>query len=99
MSINVDPNWWKNLFDEVYLIADARSVCNENITRLEVDTICELLPIQRDSKILDLCGGHGRHSIELCARGFEGCTMVDYSKPLIDCARRQAAECSYSIHM
>jgi hypothetical protein len=26
MSIKVDPDWWKTLFDEVYLLTDARSV-------------------------------------------------------------------------
>ena len=97
MSITVDPNWWKTLFDEVYLITDARSVCNEDITRLEVDVICELLPIRRNSKILDLCGGHGRHSLELCARGFTCCTLLDYSQVLIDCAKALAAECNLSI--
>jgi D-alanine-D-alanine ligase len=94
MSITVDPNWWKTLFDEVYLITDARSVCDENITRLEVDVICELLPIRRHSKILDLCGGHGRHSLELCVRGFECCTLLDYSQVLIDYAKARAVECN-----
>lgn len=97
MSITVDPDWWKTLFDEVYLVTDARSVCNEDITRLEVDVICELLPIRRQSKILDLCGGHGRHSLELCARGFSCCTLLDYSQVLIDYAKARAAECNLSI--
>jgi len=97
MSITVDPNWWKTLFDEVYLITDARSVCNEDITRLEVDVICELLPIRSKSKILDLCGGHGRHSLELCSRGFSCCTLLDYSQVLIDYAKTRAAECNLSI--
>ena len=97
MTITVDPDWWKTLFDEVYLITDARSVCDEDITRLEVDVICELLPIRRQSKILDLCGGHGRHSLELCARGFSCCTVLDYSQVLIDCAKARAAECNLSI--
>jgi D-alanine-D-alanine ligase len=97
MSITVDPDWWKTLFDEVYLITDARSVCNEDITRLEVDLICELLPIRRQSKILDLCGGHGRHSLELCTRGFSCCTLLDYSPVLINYAKARAAECNLSI--
>jgi D-alanine-D-alanine ligase len=97
MSITVDPDWWKTLFDEVYLMTDARSVCDEDITRLEVDVICELLPMRRQNKILDLCGGHGRHSLELCARGFEFCTVLDYSKVLIDYAKARAAECNFSI--
>jgi len=83
------------MFDEVYLLTDARSVCNEDITRREVDLICRVVPIRTGDKILDLCGGHGRHSLEFCARGFTGCTLVDYSGYLIHHARAKAAECSY----
>jgi D-alanine-D-alanine ligase len=91
MTIQVDPEWWKTLFDEIYLITDARSVCDEEITRREVDLICELLPISPDHKVLDLCGGHGRHSLELAARGMGQCTLVDYSYHLIEQARASAA--------
>ncbi|MDY6837234.1 MAG: methyltransferase domain-containing protein [Thermodesulfobacteriota bacterium] len=95
--MQTDPDWWKTIFDEVYLLTDARSVCNEDITRREVDLICQLLPIGSGDKILDLCGGHGRHSLEFCARGFTGCTLVDYSGYLIHCARTRAGECRYPI--
>ena len=92
MSINVNPDWWKTLFDEVYLLTDARSVCDPAITRREVDVICSLLPIQGAHKILDLCGGHGRHSVELSSRGFTACTLFDYSQTLINIARTKAGE-------
>jgi len=92
MAIKVDPDWWRKLFDEVYLVTDARSVCDEEITRREVDLICQLLPIDSAHKILDLCGGHGRHSLELCTRGFINCTLVDYSECLIKHAEARAAE-------
>ena len=92
MTIQVDPDWWKTLFDDVYLITDARSVCDEEVTRREVDLICELLPIHPGHKILDLCGGHGRHSLELAVRGIGKCTLVDYSCFLIDHARARAAK-------
>jgi D-alanine-D-alanine ligase len=95
--MKADPDWWKKMFDEVYLLTDARSVCDEEITRREVDLICELMPIRTEHRILDLCGGHGRHSLELCARGFTGCTLLDYSRHLVDCARTKAAECNYDI--
>jgi D-alanine-D-alanine ligase len=97
MSIKPDPEWWKTMFDEVYLLTDARSVCNEEITRREVDLICELLPITRGQRILDLCGGHGRHSLELCKRGYGGCTLVDYSEHLLGHARARAAVCNHPI--
>jgi D-alanine-D-alanine ligase len=97
MTIQVDPDWWKSLFDEIYLITDARSVCDEEVTRREVDLMCELLPIRPDHRILDLCGGHGRHSLELCARGMGNCTLVDYSHHLIDLARNFAAKSGYTL--
>jgi D-alanine-D-alanine ligase len=98
MSIKADPDWWKTMFDDVYLLTDARSVCDEDITRREVDLICELLPIRPEHKILDLCGGHGRHSLALCARGITNCTLFDYSQYLIDYARTCATECNYRMN-
>jgi len=95
MSIKVDADWWKTMFDEVYLLTDGRSVCDEEITRSEVDLICELLPTNSEHRILDLCGGHGRHSLELCARGFTGCALLDYSQYLIDHAKMHATENNY----
>ena len=87
MSIEIDPDWWRTMFDEVYLITDARSVCDESLTCREVDVICELLPLRAGHRILDLCGGHGRHSFELCKRGFNDCMVLDYSQTLIDIAQ------------
>jgi D-alanine-D-alanine ligase len=84
MTIDVDPDWWKTLFDEVYLVTDARSVGDDHITRQEIDIFTALIPLQTRDRILDLCGGHGRHALELCRRGFRDCTVLDYSQPLID---------------
>lgn len=92
MSIDVDPDWWQTLFDEVYLLTDARSVCDEDITRLEVNVICELLPVAPGHRILDLCGGHGRHCFELCQRGFAHCTLLDYSEYLTGKAQAAARD-------
>jgi len=92
MNIKVNPDWWKNLFDEVYLLTDARSVCDQEITRREVDLICKLLPIKTNHRILDLCGGHGRHCFELYSRGYTECTLLDHSVYLIHHARCQASE-------
>lgn len=92
MSIEVSPDWWKLLFDEVYLLTDARSVCDPEVTRREIDVVSELLPLKPDNRILDLCGGHGRHSIELAGRGYRHCTVFDYSHVLLDRGRKAAAE-------
>lgn len=83
MKIDVDPDWWKSLFDEIYLKTDARSVCDESLTRREVDFISGTIPLRTEERILDMCGGHGRHSIEMCRRGFRRCTVLDYSRPLL----------------
>jgi D-alanine-D-alanine ligase len=98
VTLKAPADWWKTMFDEVYLMTDARSVCDEDITRREVDLICRLIPMRFGDRILDLCGGHGRHSIEFCTRGFGKCTVVDYSACLIDCAKTKAAECHYTIN-
>jgi len=99
MSIRVDPDWWKTLFDEVYLLTDARSVCDPRITRREVDLICRLLPVKGSHKILDLCGGHGRHSLELSSRGFHACTLLDYSQTLIEIARKKARQDELKVNL
>ena len=72
MTIEVNPDWWKSLFDEVYLKTDARSVCDGEITRREIDVVLDLLPIEPHHRILDLCGGHGRHSLSSMIMGDVG---------------------------
>lgn len=92
MNIQVNENWWKDLFDEVYLLTDARSVCDPELTRQEVDFLENTLPSDKDTAILDLCGGQGRHSLELARRGFRDLTVLDFSKYLLDVGRRRAEQ-------
>ena len=84
MGIEVENDWWKTLFDSVYLKTDARSVGDEALTQREVDLLCELIPLRPSHKILDICGGQGRHSLELCRRGFVHCTVFDFSTILLE---------------
>lgn len=91
MTIAVDPAWWKTLFDEVYLLTDARSVDDAAVTRQEVDVFLALLPVAPGDRILDLCGGHGRHALELGRRGFRHSTVLDYSQRLLTRGQREAA--------
>jgi D-alanine-D-alanine ligase len=83
MSLKIDPDWWKHLFDEIYLMTDARTVCNDEITRREIDIFGKVIPLHPKDHILDLCGGHGRHALELSRRGFSGCMVFDYSNTLL----------------
>jgi D-alanine-D-alanine ligase len=98
MILKVDPDWWKSMFDDVYLVTDARSVCDENVTRQEVDILCGLLPIRSGQRVLDLCGGHGRHSIELCSRGMGQYIVMDYSARLLAIAMAAARERNLKVH-
>ena len=89
MSIPVDNNWWKHLFDEIYLLTDARSVCDEKLTCQEVDFLEETLDLDKSASILDLCGGHGRHSLELSKRGYMNVTVLDYSGYLVNLGEKE----------
>jgi SAM-dependent methyltransferase len=58
-------------------------------TSAEVDDIIKLLDIKADSRILDLCCGIGRHTLELARRGFT-ITGVDRTRHYLDKAQKQA---------
>ena len=88
--IHVDPNWWQHLFDEVYLLTDAPFVCNPELTRREVEGVIQVLQLDRADRILDLCGGQGRHALELARRGYRHLTVFDYADFLLERGRREA---------
>jgi len=92
MNIQADDNWWQDIFDEIYLMTDARSVCDEKLTCQEVDFLEETLNLDKSASILDLCGGQGRHSLELSRRGYKNITVLDYSEYLIDLGKERARE-------
>jgi D-alanine-D-alanine ligase len=92
MSIQVNENWWKNIFDEIYLLTDARSVCNEELTKEEVDFLEKTFLVNKNAAILDQCGGQGRHSLELSRRGFKNVVVLDYSKYLVYLGKKNAAK-------
>lgn len=75
--------WWEDLFDKHYLEVYAHL---EPGTTKEVDSVVKLLDLKPKAKILDLCCGYGRHSVELAQRGFE-VTGYDLTKIFIDRAK------------
>lgn len=95
--ICVEHDWWKTLFDEVYLVTDAPFVCNPALTKREVDVIEDVLPLRPTTRLLDLCGGQGRHALELARRGYQHLTVLDYSDFLLDRGRWEAAAASLSV--
>lgn len=58
-------------------------------TTAQVDQIIKLLKIEEGAKILDLCCGIGRHSLEFARRGFQ-VTGVDRTKSYLGKAKKQA---------
>ncbi|MDH3603860.1 MAG: class I SAM-dependent methyltransferase [Candidatus Tectomicrobia bacterium] len=90
--LTVDPDWWKTLFDEVYLVTDAPFVCNPTLTSREVDTVEQALHLHPTDRILDLCGGQGRHSLELTRRGYRHLTVLDYTPFLLHLGLHDAAQ-------
>jgi D-alanine-D-alanine ligase len=96
--MKVDSDWWKTLFDETYLVTDARTVCDDKLTCREVDFVEHLLGLKKTWPILDLCGGQGRHSLELSRRGLQDITVLDYSEVLINLGKEKAREEGLDIH-
>jgi D-alanine-D-alanine ligase len=87
---HVHPDWWRNIFNHLYLKTDADVVDDQNITRQEVDDLCQMFQLSPDDKILDLCCGQGRHSLELARRGYRNIEGLDRSHYLIQKAKSTA---------
>lgn len=87
---HLPEDWWKRLFNAVYLKTDADLVESEANTVSEVDDLIRLANLKPSDRVLDLCCGQGRHCLELASRGFEHVTGLDRSRYLIRLARRRA---------
>ncbi len=86
----VEPDWWRRIFNSLYLKTDGDVIDDKSITKGEVDLLSEILNLSKEDKILDLCCGQGRHSIELTKRGFQHVEGLDRSHYLIQKAKTQA---------
>lgn len=85
--------WWESFFDEKYLRWWQWA---EERTAPDVDFVTDVLELKVEDRILDLCCGHGRHSIELARRGLH-VTGFDQSGYLLSVARQRAAEARVSV--
>ena len=90
LEAHLPQEWWRKLFNALYVKTDGDVVENSENTRREVDFIVSAAAIQPHSTILDLCCGQGRHGLELARRGFKSVTGVDRSRYLIRLARKRA---------
>ncbi len=87
---HVHAEWWRQIFNSIYLKTDGDVVDDQQVTVKEVDTFCEILGLQPEQKILDLCCGQGPDSLELVRRGFLNVEGLDRSHYLIQRARALA---------
>ncbi|MGA7304616.1 MAG: class I SAM-dependent methyltransferase, partial [Rhodothermales bacterium] len=87
---HLPPDWWRRLFNAVYLKTDGDVVEREDNTVREIDALIEAVGLDPSDRILDLCCGQGRHCLELARRGFQQVTGLDRSRYLIRLARRRA---------
>jgi len=84
---HVQPEWWKGIFNSLYLKTDSDVVQDARITRREVQWFSEILGLSPDARVLDLCCGQGRHSLEMARRGMQAVEGLDRSHFLIQKAR------------
>jgi len=87
--------WWEDIYNRdiyfrLYETEDIESVAEET------EGIIKLLKPQPQAKILDLCCGYGRHSIELAKKGFK-VVGVDISEKQIQHAIKRAKESNIDV--
>src|ERR1700751_6029105 len=67
---HLPSDWWRTLFNSLYLETDGDVIENDRNTGEEVDLLIRIVGLERNDRSLDLCCGQGRHSLELAWRGF-----------------------------
>ncbi len=88
---HLPSDWWKTLFNSLYLKTDGDVVENSSNTDVEVDMFLQATQLGTDAHILDLCCGQGRHVLELQKRGYTHVSGLDRSRYLIRIAKKRAA--------
>ncbi|KXG49176.1 uncharacterized protein PGRI_030460 [Penicillium griseofulvum] len=95
---HIKKDWWKKLYNETYLLTNGDCVEIPAITEAECNELVRIPCVQQllqtpesQIKVLDLCCGQGRHSINLAKRfpsvSFRG---VDQSSYLLGLAQERA---------
>ena len=86
----MDKEWFKNWFNSDYyhILYKHR---DESEAHRFIDHLCAYLNVKKDSKILDLACGKGRHALHLAKKGYQT-TGVDLSEESINKAKEHAIE-------
>jgi len=85
-----DSPWYRRFFEEDYLKVYGHAF-NEGATGREAAFIERVLDLRHGDQVLDLCCGHGRHSIVLAKKGYL-ITGQDLNLALLEQARRKVYE-------
>src|SRR5262245_6963844 len=94
---HLPSDWWRTLFNSLHLETDGDVIENDRNTADEVGLLIRSVGLERNDRILDLCCGQGRHSLELARRGFPNVTGLDRSRYLIRLARKRARQSNLQI--
>lgn len=94
---HLPSEWWKSLFNSLYLKTDGDVVENNINTKNDIDLLIKKTGLKPDDHVLDLCCGQGRHSLELAGRGYNYVTGVDRSRYLVRLARKRAKNLGLAI--
>ena len=96
---HVHPEWWRQIFNATYLKTDGDVVDDPQLTSREVDIFCGILNMSPSDRILDLCCGQGRVTLELARRGFSNAEGADRSHYLIQRGKTQAKKEGLSLKL
>src|SRR5260370_5939737 len=87
---HLPTEWWRTLFNSLYLETDGDVVENDRNTEQEIDLLVKSVGLEPNDRILDLCCGQGRHVLELARRGFNNATPLDRPRHLVRLGGKRA---------
>lgn len=85
-----NDEFWDVMSHKLFAVKDPAE------TKKEIEQIISLTGITPGSKLLDLCCGQGRHSLEFARRGYK-VTGVDRTKRYLEKAKKEAARENLSV--
>ncbi len=95
---HLPSDWWRTLFNSLYLETDGDVIENDRNTAEEVGLLIRSVGLERNDRILDLCCGQGRHSLEFAGRGF---SVRHRARPLSlfdpPCPQTRASQCNLQV--
>lgn len=94
---HLPAEWWRTLFNALYLKTDGDVVENDLNTQADIDLLIGAAGITPDDRLLDVCCGQGRHSLELARRGYRNIQGIDRSRYLIRTARKRNKDKGYTV--